>query len=175
MRPQRTTLPRACAHCQAPIDRRKFCGRECYQASRLTAAEDPSRRALSKIDASGDCWLWMGERNGKGYGRLPVRKGDRVRLQTAHRLVWEILCGPIPPGHQLDHLCRVRLCVNPDHLEPVPPRVNGLRGYSFAAVNARKAACKRGHINWQVRPQGNRRCLTCQLMRSAKHAHSEAV
>jgi hypothetical protein len=105
-------------------------------------------RFLSKIDASGDCWIWTGARNTDGYGifgfRDPgVRNG--VRHQVAHRSAWEILVGPIPDGLVIDHLCRTPACVNPDHIEPVTQRTNNLRGYSRASMNAKKTVCVRGH------------------------------
>lgn len=73
-----------------------------------------------RVEVTGFCWLWTGETNGEGYGRLQFQ-GNR---SPAHRVVYELLVGPIPKGLQLDHLCRVRNCVNPDHVEPVPFKVN---------------------------------------------------
>src|SRR5919108_4372047 len=72
------------------------------------------------VDGSG-CWLWTGFIMRNGYGRLTNRLG---RTALAHRLMYEETIGPIPKGMDLDHLCRVRRCINPDHLEPVPRRVN---------------------------------------------------
>lgn len=94
------------------------------------------------VDASGDCWEWTATRSEGGYGRY----NHEGRLQAAHRVVWELLVGPIPKGHTLDHLCRNRGCVNPDHLEPVTMRENTLRGYGISAENARKTHCKNGHL-----------------------------
>lgn len=70
------------------------------------------------------CWIWTGELNRNGYGRV-WRLGRRV---MAHRAMYELLVGPIPEGLVLDHLCRVRCCVNPKHLEPVTVRENTIRG-----------------------------------------------
>lgn len=71
------------------------------------------------------CWLWEGRwDSGNGYGKVSWRG----RTWMAHRLVYVLLVGPIPEGHHLDHRCRVRPCCNPDHLEPVTPRENTLRG-----------------------------------------------
>ena len=78
------------------------------------------------LDEELGCWLWRGKRDSNGYGQ--VRVGDR--LQMAHRTVYEQFNGPIPEGKGLDHLCRVRNCVNPDHLEPVSSRENTRRGFS---------------------------------------------
>lgn len=74
-----------------------------------------------RIDAEGDCWEWMGARNGTGYGNIESR--------GAHRVIYEALVGPIPKGLDLDHLCRNPPCVNPDHLEPVTRSTNLLRGH----------------------------------------------
>lgn len=74
------------------------------------------------VDASG-CWLWSGRVNPiNGYGYFGPRE--------AHRVVYEKAKGPIPPGHEIDHLCRVRNCVNPNHLEAVLPIVNKRRSTS---------------------------------------------
>ncbi len=73
-------------------------------------------RLNALTDKTGDCWLWTGATNGAGYGRMSM---PPKRNAYAHRAWFEQMRGPIPPGMQLDHLCRNRLCVNPDHLEPV--------------------------------------------------------
>src|SRR6185369_13442505 len=80
-------------------------------------------RFWSKVDASGDCWIWRGTDDGKGYGVMHLGR----TTTTAHRFAYTLLVGPIPPGLQIDHLCRNRACVNPDHMEPVTQRVNSLR------------------------------------------------
>lgn len=87
------------------------------------------------------CWLWVGSLQANGYASA----GYQGRTVRAHRKIYEILVAPIPDGLQLDHLCRVRSCCNPDHLEPVTPTVNKLRGISVVAINARKTHCVRGH------------------------------
>jgi hypothetical protein len=120
------------------------------------------------IDADGDCWEWTGSINLKGYGSLSVKVGDKWIKRPAHRLVWIALCGPMPEGLQLDHLCRLRRCVNPDHLEPVTLRVNVLRGIGLTAQNALKTHCKRGHCDWRHNSAGWRDCHPCHLERSRK-------
>ena len=121
--------------------------------------------ALIEYDPNGGCWLWSGAPNSCGYGQLQVSG----RPWRAHRYIYEKLVGPIPSGLQLDHLCRVRLCVNPAHLEPVNNRENVLRGVGRTAENARKTHCARGHeytpenTRYQFhagRPQ--RRCIICR-------------
>lgn len=71
-----------------------------------------------------DCWTWQLSKTYNGYGL--VRSGDKMVL--AHRLYYQDHIGPIPDGKQLDHLCRVRACVRPEHLEPVTPGENCRRG-----------------------------------------------
>jgi hypothetical protein len=94
-----------------------------------------------RINRTDSCWLWTGPLSRDGYGVTHARKAGR-----AHRLSWMLHRGPIPPGLQLDHLCRVRHCVNPDHLELVTSRENTLRGDSPAARRARQTHCQRGHL-----------------------------
>jgi hypothetical protein len=83
-------------------------------------------------DKTDTCWLWTGTIANNGYGHI-YREGGP--LMTAHRLSYEVHVGPIPDGLTIDHLCRVRHCVNPDHLEPVTVAENNRRGRE-----ARKAA-----------------------------------
>lgn len=127
-------------------------------------------RVIERFDRRGpdECWPWTGAMNNVyGYGRMSIGHKRQVR---AHRLVYEILVGPIPTGYQLDHLCRNRRCVNPAHLEPVSNRVNCMRGEAPHVVLARKNVCKRGHplvdenIIWKKNPfagNGQRQCRTC--------------
>jgi len=79
------------------------------------------------------CWVWTGSLQGGGYARI-MTDG---RMQPAHRVAYELKHGPIPDGLEMDHLCRVRCCVNPDHLEAVTTSVNQLRGNAPSVVAAR--------------------------------------
>lgn len=114
----------------------------------------------------GPCWLWTGAQDGRGYGnffRGPTRADGYIK---AYRMAYELEVGPVADGQQLDHLCRVKLCVRPSHLEPVTQRENILRGTSTAAVNATKTHCDQGHefdeANTMDDGTGRRRCRACQ-------------
>ncbi len=112
-----------------------------------------------------ECWEWIGGTS-RGYGRFWSGRSQ----VPAHRYGYERFIGPIPVGLTLDHLCRNRSCVNPEHLEPVSMRVNLLRGIGPAAKNARQTLCLRGHplagTNLYVRPSRHERvCRTCRSAR----------
>lgn len=114
-------------------------------------------RKLSGRDA---CWLWTGPPNRKnGYGRF----SDKY----VHRIAYTLLVGNIPKNLTIDHLCRVRLCVNPDHLDVVTLGENVLRGESVSGINARKRYCIRGHKlsgrNLGT-SDGKRFCKTCHAV-----------
>jgi hypothetical protein len=87
------------------------------------------------------CWIWTYSLNKHGYANLYMGQG---RSKMAHILTYELMHGSIPKGFQLDHLCRIRCCINPDHLEAVSPKENvrrGLRGVLYE----RPKLCKKGH------------------------------
>lgn len=91
------------------------------------------------------CWLWTGYRTSQGYGRFSVAYPmfrDKPVVMHSHRVAFTIIRGSIPDELEVDHLCRVRNCVNPEHLEPVTPRENTRRSY---AARPRKSHCKQGH------------------------------
>lgn len=88
------------------------------------------------------CWLWFKAQTAAGYGMTTVAT---MKIGYAHRFAYEQTVDPIADGLHVDHLCRVRCCVNPLHLEPVTQHENILRGVGFAAVNATKSACPKGH------------------------------
>lgn len=129
-------------------------------------------RFHSKVDkAAGngptkDCWLWKDATAKVGYGYLGVggRTGRRIQ---AHRIAYEIAKGPIPDGLQIDHLCSIRNCVNPAHLEAVTQRENLLRGDTLTRRNAMATHCKHGHLfdakNTRKIRTGGRACRQCSI------------
>ena len=133
-------------------------------AMRLTLLE----RLLQKTDRSGECWLWTASLTTRGYGKVRVNG----RYCTAHRVAYELLLGPVPEGLELDHLCRVRRCINPAHLEAVTHQENVLRGASNVAVLSQQTECLRGHpfdeANTFVNSFGSRVCRTCKRERNRK-------
>lgn len=100
-------------------------------------------RFLNLIEKKDSCWFWKGWTNDGGYGYF--RAIANVPQVRAHRFAYEFFKGLIPMGFTIDHLCRNRICVNPEHLEAVSLRENVLRGDGPAAINAKKEFCPRGH------------------------------
>src|SRR5687767_12328790 len=120
-------------------------------------------RIAQRIDRTPTCWLWTGYVAPHGYGRVRYQG----KQYGVHRLMYALLVGPIPEGLQLDHLCRVRHCCRPEHLEPVTGRENVLRGVTLPAANARKTRCPQGHPLDAV-AAGDRRCSTCRREQARK-------
>jgi hypothetical protein len=145
------------------------------------SSTDPELEAVLRTDwialadqvrAASPCDLWTGYADPQGYGR--ARVGGRLTM--AHRLAWERAHGPVPDGLELDHLCRVRSCVNLDHLELVTHRVNVLRGTGPSATKARQSRCVNGHdlADAYRRRSGRRACRTCQDERSQRWRRTAA-
>lgn len=119
---------------------------------------------LSIPEPMSGCWLWLGcVKPDSGYAVMHP-PGSRKSVY-GHRIAYEAFRSQIPSGLQIDHLCRVRSCVNPAHMEPVTLTENLRRGYSPAACNSRKQACVRGHRftakNTYRRASGSRSCRRC--------------
>jgi hypothetical protein len=122
-------------------------------------------RFWRKVEKTETCWLWRGEINNTGYGRVWF---NCIHI-VAHRIAYQLERGPVPDGLQLDHLCRVRHCVNPDHLEPVTQSVNLRRGTNHSRE---KTHCPKGHpydeSNTYFEKDGRgRQCKACRSARSA--------
>lgn len=123
-------------------------------------------RIESKIipEPNSGCWLWLHKPNKKGY----VKAWWSNKHQSAHVVVYKLSKGKIRKGLQIDHTCKNKSCVNPDHLEAVTPRINTLRSDSVTANNARKTHCVHGHeLSGEALYQyGNHRtCRMCILAR----------
>ena len=127
---------------------------------------DPTWKRFARdfVVAESGCWQWTGSLYAVGYGRFSTGG----RWVTAHRWCYERLIGPVPPGLDLDHLCRNRPCVNPQHLDPVTRRENLLRGETIPARNSRKTHCPSGHAytpeNTRIYRSG-RYCKACNRER----------
>lgn len=151
------------AGCGRPRHGRGWCTKHYQRWKRHGDPNKPglttSERFWSKVEKTDTCWLWTAAKNTDGYGRF---KGID-RLVQAHRFAYEQLIGPIPEGLHLDHLCRVRACVNPAHLEPVTLTENLRRGRN---PRSEKTHCPQGHpydeANTYVSPRGGRFCRICR-------------
>lgn len=122
------------------------------------------------------CWLWVGSINANGYGvfcqsaRKDLPKNNRTVF--AHRYAYREIKGPVPDGLVIDHLCRIRNCVNPDHLEAVTNWENTKRGASFIGKNHLKTHCDSGHEftveNTGRSKDGKRYCRACKRALAAR-------
>lgn len=133
----------------------------------------PRDRFWAKVDiyfGLNGCWLWTGYVNLAGYGRFDGR--------LAHRFAYEDMIGPVPDGLDIDHLCRVRNCVNPAHLEPVTRAENLRRGIKprrdrdplIARRNREKTHCPRGH---EYTPENTYRLPSRPSARYCRACHRE--
>lgn len=127
----------------------------------------PTMRFWSSVVQLDECWDWAGTKLKSGYGAF--YNGERT--VTAHRWAYEYIRAEIPEGLHLDHLCRNRACVNPWHLDPVPPVVNVRRGRA-GEVQRQKTHCPQGHEYTEsntYRSGGRRFCKTCRAAHIAKY------
>lgn len=157
--------------CTTPSRARGMCNLHYRRLRRTGRVDRPSleERFFAHVteDANG-CWIFD-KVNDKGYALFHV---DRIPVE-GHRWCYLFLIGEVPAGLTLDHLCRVRRCVNPWHLDVVPHRINILRGVGPAAVNAKRTQCVDGHPftreNTYVTPDGRRQCRICMRRRAEKY------
>jgi hypothetical protein len=135
-------------------------------------------RFWAKVDKSSGpdaCWPWTASKNAAGYGRV-AGKGYGA-ITYAHRVAHILAIGPVPAGYVIDHLCRNPSCVNPAHLEAVPPRENTLRGIMPNVLLHHARQCIRGHqltpdniyiVNETGRTHPLTRCRTCMRAHAAR-------
>lgn len=140
---------------------------------------DMLERFWEKVEIrEGDCWLWHGFVGNTGYGRFVTK---HQHLAYAHRVSYELHHRTeIPAGKQIDHLCRNRLCVNPDHLDLVTAKVNTNRRPD---AQARRESCPQGHpysgenLALHVDSKGYQRriCIACRNARNAARPRKRAT
>ena len=162
----------------------------------MPTRHDPVERFFAKVNKAGPisaarpdlgpCWLWTAGGN-DGYGAFFVeaRPGRSHLMKPAHTWLYERLFGPLPAHLHPDHLCRVRKCVNPTHLEPVDTWTNLRRSpLVLSTQNEMKTHCIRGHdfsaSNTAIVARSNgrtyRRCRLCardqmRILRSQRNHH----
>lgn len=113
-------------------------------------------RLMDKVTIYEGHWKWKGSIDVSGYGRIGTKKGQSPLL--VHRVVYEHYRGPIPEGHQIDHLCGMKACVNPTHLEAVLPIENAGRAMLGTCRNGHEYTPENTRI---ISTTGNRRCREC--------------
>lgn len=129
-------------------------------------------RILDRIspEPMSGCWLWVGNMNVYSYGTISYRHAPQ---QMAHRVVYELYKKPIPEGCHLDHKCRIRICVNPDHTEPVTPGENTRRALPYRKPRAPKTHCPHGHLmtgDNLYMSGGKRYCIACNRRHQRRRA-----
>jgi hypothetical protein len=169
--------PCSVADCTRPAIAREMCTLHYQRWQRNGTTELQPRaslrdRLLSQVDRSADgCWNWLGQVT-NNYGRTGISRSK----VWAHRASYEEFVGRIPPGFQIDHLCKNTVCINPDHLEAVTPRVNTLRSDSLSAIAARRTHCAAGHeyTDENTRQRRDRRARVCRTCARADAARRRA-
>lgn len=168
-----------CRLCDAILAHRRYVKKREKLPSKPTTED----RFWKKVSKGEGCWTWQGAKS-FGYGKFGIKTtSGKWTMCWSHRFSYELKHGTIGKGLHIDHLCRNRACVNPDHLEAVLQRTNLLRGTGFSAINFKKTHCKRGHEfteeNTYKTKNGGRNCRQCSLdsikiwRAKKKHLHSK--
>lgn len=134
-------------------------------ASQYSLTGKDVKRLMKHVTKTDTCWEWMGKPANTGYGQMSFQRDGKQIVRNPHRALYELLVGEIPEGLDLDHLCRNRLCVNPNHLEPVTRKENLMRGDTITAKNAAKTECDSGHEYTEENTyhyRGARQCRSCR-------------
>jgi hypothetical protein len=144
---------------------------------REVVSEAQRERFWSNVQKTDTCWLWTKAVGRGGYGVLDLRRNGTSKKYRAHRLSLLLSGVEIPEGYEVDHLCKVLLCVRPDHLEPVPPIINWLRSNAPSRINLTKTECLRGHpfdtANTYITKRGKRCCRACKGLRDNPRRRAE--
>jgi hypothetical protein len=127
---------------------------------RMPAARIAWFWASAQTDDNG-CMVWTKTRSRDGYSSVKVKADGKQSMLQGHRLAWALTNGPIPAGMQLDHLCRNRACINPDHLEPVTSAENTRRAAYVVSPMCRAGKHERTEGNTYITPAGVRACRVC--------------
>ncbi len=157
-----TMATKGCADCGRSLSRVKYTRCKSCEARRRVGT--PEERFWNYVSRSVTCWLWLGPIQNRGYGTFMVYG----RSTLAHRFAYELLVGPIPVGLTVDHKCRIRDCVNPDHLRLLTHTENSADGNS---ARTRKTHCPRGHPYNKANTRiydGRRWCRVCDRRRSSR-------
>lgn len=164
--------------CSQPRKARGLCNKHWYRQYRYGDVSyvcfirgNDQERFWSKVKKSEGCWTWLGYSNRRGYGQV-ILQGKVI---GAHRAAWSLSGKELPKfklGLSLDHLCKNKLCVRPDHLEVVTTAENTLRSDNICMQNKAKTQCKNGHMftqeNTVIRRSGHRDCRACLRIRSSR-------
>ena len=165
-------MPNLCSipECNKPVVGGGLCRKHYMRLWRKGTTDtfrfDPVKRFWRKVKKTDTCWLWLGPLETTGYGTIAISQRP-TRKRLVHRHAYEMLRGPIPADMTIDHLCKVKHCVNPDHMEIVTRSENTKRANPFLEH------CKRGHplsgSNLYFPPSGGaRQCRACKSLNAIK-------